>query len=201
MKSKVSKKSVISILESTEEQLRKAIAQAANEGDYAIVDLGLATAVAISNLRGKLTVTHAREQEEGSVRLESHEGSKRSIGAARPGYPKFRIEGDTLVRVGWSKREEKEYTHKIPKSAFGLTLKAMGRLAEMTSGPIAAEAVVDQIADSHVESIPAYQVYVVIGLLREKGVISKHGRRGYHIGPDIVAKEASLWEDIRTQGV
>ena len=201
MKTIITKKAVVSILDSTEEQLREVIAEAATQGDYAIVDLGRATAVAISNLRAKLTVTHAHKEEEQSGRLESQQGSNRRAGAARPGYPKFRIQGDTLVRVGWSKTEGKEYTHKISRSAFGLTLRSMARLAETTAPPIPAQAIIDQIANSQAEGVPDYQVYVVIALLREKGLISKLGRKGYHVGRDVVPKGASLWEDIRTQAV
>src|SRR5262245_3021461 len=113
-------------LKECEASLRRLLAEAANEGDYGSVMLITSWAKALAALVGE-----AGEDSDPSSTNQTHIFSDRvnhelSVSAApshrgrRPAaqiYPQFFRRGDELVKVGWSKKDRKEYAHRAPRRA------------------------------------------------------------------------------------
>ncbi|MBA7670803.1 hypothetical protein ES703_78950 [subsurface metagenome] len=187
------------ILTKTEADLRKIIAEAAQAGDYRTVDMGRAAAVSIHNLQLQISKTSGKVSEKhghGAARTKSKVASRKNV---KRKYPKFAVKNDTLIRIGWSKKEHCEYTHKTPRTAFDGTVKVMAALAQNGAGPFTAEQIIEQVNNMESEAVPSYQVYVVIGLLRKSNCIKQVGREGYDIPVEVCGKAEDVWRS-RTGG-
>jgi len=181
MKNKNTK--IDNILKETERKLQKAISIAANKGDYSVVEKARTTAVEICNIRSKLTI-YSPQREETSVKVKPSD------------YPRFEVISNELIRTGWSKKQQVEYAHKIKKSSFDKIVKVMAELAQSATGPISAETIINRIEDMESGNIPSYQIYVVMGLLKNKNCIKQKGRKGYEILPDIEIKAEKQWRNL-----
>jgi len=180
------------ILVESEKKLKKLIADSADAGEYDAVESARTAAVTICNLRSKLNISRPHSKNSGGYGKSQKE--KISSQVLQPaGYPKFEIINDSLIRTGWSKKEKVEYAHSVPKSAFDATVKAMENLTKHETEYVTAEDII-----SSVESVPvpSYQVYVTIGVLRQKGHIKKIGRKGYKIPLDIATKAEMEWKNL-----
>jgi len=125
--------------------------------------------------------------------------TKKKVATKRQGrgkYPKYEVKNDTLVRIGWSKKEKREYTHKVSQRVFYETVEVMGRLAQGGAGPFMAEKIIEQANNAKSETIPSYQVYVVLGLLRQTNCIKQVGREGYDIPPKLMEKAEGKWSEL-----
>jgi len=187
---------IVEILTKTESEIQKVIIEAAQASDYRSVDMARNAAVNIKNLRAQISDT-TRKVESKSVKAEKRVKRKVvSRKAARTGYPKFQIKKDTLIRIGWSKKQRREYTHKTTRFVFEITIKAMAKLAKSGAGPFTSEQLIDQINSVESETIPSYQVYAVIGILRQANCIKQIGRNGYDIPPEILEKAEQKWSEL-----
>jgi hypothetical protein len=104
----------------------------------------------------------------------------RSDRAASPAtrYPRFVRNGDEVIRVAWSKREKKEYRHKVSLQALrAVTVAIADHGAE---GRVFTTDEILPVRNSpDGTEIPSYQAYVCISLLKVAGLIEQHGRQGY----------------------
>jgi hypothetical protein len=187
---------MIEILTRTENDLQKVIVEAAQTGDYRSVDIARDAAVNIQSLRKRISnPSSILELKAGNSMLrEGRKVSSRKV--AKSGYPRFQVSNNTLIRVGWSKKQRREYIHKVPRIVVDRTVKSMAELAQSAGGPIMSEQIIEHINNSESETIPSYQVYVVIGLLRKTNCIKQSGREGYYIPPDILAKAEGEWGNM-----
>lgn len=161
------------ILIKCESDLRSLVAGAATAGDYDAVLKLTSWARAVANLAG------IPEASTGALPSEETKGHRRKR-AEKATYPRFARRGDSLVKIGWSKREKAEYEHKA-------LLDDVGLLADVIS-KAGADGRIFQIGpllpcprpgdDSY---IPDYQVYLVIAWWRAIGLLEQHGRQGYSI--------------------
>ena len=192
---------VAEILTAAEDKVRKVIADAAESGDYRGVDYGRRVAVAISEI-GKGLGGAGASSKASDVGADRASGKAKQKTAGRKGrkgaYPRFEIEGDQLVKIGWSKKQKREYSHKVPKDVFERVVKGMAALARRSSGPFAAEDVIE-IVGSEGESIPSYQTYVVLAFLRDRGCVEQKGREGYDIPVGIENDANALWGSQRQE--
>ncbi len=187
---------IIEIFNKAENALQQVIVEAAQERDYRSVDIARSAAVSIQNIQAQLS------NPAGNSGAKSHGGkpkAKRRVSgrrAGRQGYPKFEVIKDTLIRIGWSKKQRGEYTHKTPRSVFDATTKAMATLARSGAGPFAAEQLIERINSTESETVPSYQVYTVIGLLRLTNCIKQVGRDGYDIPPELEEEAERKWLEL-----
>jgi len=190
---------IIEILNKAENELQQVIVQSAERRDYRSVEIARSAAVGVQSIRLQvLNPTGRSEVKAGKAeRRTKRQASMRS--RRRKGYPKFQVKGQTLVRIGWSKKQHAEYTHKTPKSVFEVTIRAMAGLAQSGAGPFAAEQLIEKIDIMESEAIPSYQVYSVIGLLRVTKCIKQIGREGYNIPVEVVEKAKEKWSDLSKQ--
>jgi hypothetical protein len=190
------KEKIEAVLTKAENELQEVIVEAAKDGDYRGVDAGRAAAVEICNIKARIL----KPSSKGDLKSESNESrAKKKVATKRHGrgkYPKFEVKNDNIVRIGWSKKERREYTHKVSKRVFYETVEVMGRLAQGGAGPFMAEKIIEQVNHAESETIPSYQIYVVIGFLRKFNCIKQIGREGYDIPIDMAKKAESAWGNL-----
>jgi hypothetical protein len=119
-------------------------------------------------------------------------------------YPKFRREGNALLKLGWSRKSKAEYEHRAPREAV---LAVAGRVAEVAShgnSVTTSRFMVEDLGEVHVAqgdaAISSCQVYLCIAWFRRAGLVVQHGRRGYSlpIAPaKFAAKVKSAWGELR----
>src|SRR3972149_7901530 len=142
------KMKVLEILKRAEEELREAMAEAARAGEYRDVDICRTVAVNIKELcerisgNGLQSSKSAEEKERPVSRKEQRKVSRRN----KPeGLPRIEIRKGSLYRIGWSRKQKREYEHKVPRASFDTIVNTMSSLAREGSGPFMAEAVIDKI--------------------------------------------------------
>lgn len=161
-----------------ESELRALLSQAASSGDYDAVIKLTSWARAVAGLTG------------GDLISFTETALKNAPKRKAPGttYPRFERRGDSLVKIGWSKREKAEYEHKAPLASVALVAGkvrkkgADGRIFQI-SGLLPCESTDGETI------VPDYQVYLVVAWWRELGLLEQHGRQGYSLPkPDEFAK-------------
>lgn len=162
----------LELVRDCESRLRALISEAAAAGELeelkAVADLAMA-------LRKLVPANPAPSPQNGISATTSNPAPARQQGRSHV-YPRFEVEADRLVKIGWSKRERAEYEHKVPKpiaqAAFSALLKAAG------SVPFRME---DLFPFLLIEGkmIPSYQSYLVLSWLRNMELIDKVGKDSY----------------------
>lgn len=190
------------ILLDADRQLRQAIAEAATGGDLDAVDLA-------RNAAGRLRQMINGLEESGQPTVDSIPGP--SIGAkpaeagksrsskpakGKTNYPKYRVQSDYLYRIGWSKKARKEYEHKVARDIFDETINTMSTLSHDLNGPISADQIINKINKSSSVTVPNYQIYVVIGFLRDHTNIKQVGRQGYELPKDLRDQSTARWQEL-----
>jgi len=202
------RKNIEAVLTQTEQELCKLIGEAGLARDYEAVDLSRVAASRIREVRDSLCGAASGADGDGTQLEPVHmprpprsrtrtKKTRKRDGRKAGEYPKFFTRNGTLCKVGWSKKAKKEYVHKVPKDAFDRTVTAITSLSAASKNPFTAEQVVEQ-TERDGEEVPAYQVYVILALLREKQVLHREGREGYRvISPnDLPARSGAVWDSI-----
>src|SRR5437879_5599795 len=121
-------KEAVSALDECEQKLRRQVAEAAAQGDYAgvhqITGWAMAVAAMAAEGRGGTVWTSVAPRMADAVAVAGTNGGGTRPGVAtlaaplgrkaRPAaedYPRFFRRGDELVKVGWSKKDRREYNH------------------------------------------------------------------------------------------
>jgi hypothetical protein len=102
--------------------------------------------------------------------------------AAKEGYPQFVREGDSLIKIGWSKTEGRTYEHKAPRGVLLALVQALIRVG--SGGERFTLETLLPLKDTPSGSvIPDYQTYLTLAWLRTVGLVTQHGRQGYSLPP------------------
>lgn len=114
-------------------------------------------------------------------------------------YPRFERDGDRLVKIGWSKKNKKEYEHRVLRAAartfvFHLADKAINGAVFDVEGLL-------PVIDISGDEVPAYQVYLILAWLRDSGLLEKKGRDGYLVRDKELLRGNfdELWNNLRTK--
>lgn len=187
-----------------ESEVRDLLEMAAADGDYDTVkdlaDLAQALrrlAKASTPLPNRVTPLGARRDGRGSK--SSRSGRKKLDGQrnsrADTGYPHFRVDGDQLVKTGWSKSANAEYEHRATREVVDLLADALQR-AGQGRRRFTMEEILPLMGRDGTSEIPSYQAYLVLAWLRRAGLVQQHGRQGYSIpSPNSLATRISEeWE-------
>jgi hypothetical protein len=106
------------------------------------------------------------------------------LGRPRKGsYPRFVRDGESLVKIGWSRTEKAEYEHKCPKRVLPLLASAIGG-AGSNNKRFTVERILPLVDPVEDREVPIYQVYLGLAWFRELGLIAQHGRQGYTVIAD-----------------
>lgn len=180
-------------LEKCERSIRELISTAAQEGDYEGVERATDIAVNLRNLKQqKNGIGNTNTKASETISKPKSQSSAKS--RKKTDYPYFQVKQDTLIRFGWSKKEKREYSHKIPKSAFDGVIEAISKISKRGKEPYTAESIIE-LANQHPDQdIPSYQAYVVIGFLKEVGLLEQVGREGYIPSVDFENKAVEAWK-------
>ena len=178
------------LLHDCEQGLRKLVADAAGEGDYSGVQriADLAKAIAALGAEGRAipspppasptTVPAAPTAPRPSQSI-----GRRSRSPVEP-YPRFLRRGDELVKVGWSKKDRKEYHHRAPRKAVdavAAAVRQVGARGKRFNG----DALLPLKDPTDGTPVPDYQAYVGLAWLKHLGLVKQIGRRaGYTLVPD-----------------
>ena len=112
-------------------------------------------------------------------------------------YPKFRADGEHLVKIGWSKSKKKEYEHRAPKRVLEELARFLGEASKKTAR-FSMEDVLPLGDPDDGRELPSYQVYLCLAWLRHIDLVQKHGKDGYSLHPDLNLHEhlASSWDEL-----
>lgn len=127
-------------------------------------------------------------------------GSKPPIAAQRDAYPKFRRDGDRLVKVGWSRKGRKEYEQRAPIEVVWTFVRVLGERDDRGAAFVMDEVL--PLKNETGEEYPSYQSYMALAWLRSVDVVSKNGRDGYQPDASKLDEEhmRGLWENLRRLG-
>lgn len=120
-----------------------------------------------------------------------------------PAYPRFERDEDRLIKVGWSKREKREYEHKAPRAAALAVYLRLGQVKARKAFRMDEILPVDTPATlPDGTEVPAYQAYVVLAWLRSVGQIEKSGNDSYQWALAQVTEDTfdDAWESLPMQG-
>ena len=165
----------IEVLRHCESELRRLLTAAANVGDYDSVLKLTSWARQLASLAASASDNTIAQK--GSITVGTT-SSTRPV--KRMEYPRFGRRGGSLVKVGWSKREKKEYEHKAPKRAVTVLISVLIR-AGVDGRIFQANEILPLTDTDDSTEIPAYQAYLILAWLRNLGLIDQHGRQGYSI--------------------
>ena len=124
-------------------------------------------------------------------------GAEGRIRPKSPHYPAFYRDGDTLVKIGWSKSQNGEYEHRAPRRAAEALVDAV---AAGDNGELFGMDAVLPLRDAAGGDLPSYQVYLALAWLRAENAVQRHGRDGYTLDPAYkdVGKLGDLWGRLPT---
>jgi hypothetical protein len=116
-------------------------------------------------------------------------------------YPSFVRDGDSLIKIGWSKKDRSEYEHRAPRNALEKIVAAIAKLATSKSRFSVEELLSLVNSSSARDEIPTYQTYLCIAWLRQRGLLEQHGRQGYSCGISSGLKQVvdENWGEIPLQ--
>lgn len=120
---------------------------------------------------------------------------------AKHGYPRFERDGDRLVKLGWSKKNRKEYEHRVPREAL---ISFVRHLSDaVPNGQIFEVESLLPVQDVTGQEIPAYQIYVALAWLRTAGAVKKIGKDGYVIRDTSLTDGGlgKLWDSVPVRPV
>jgi hypothetical protein len=94
-------------------------------------------------------------------------------------YPRFFRRGNELVKVGWSKKDRREYNHRAARevvAAVAAAVRQAGARGRLFNG----DALLPLKDPANGTNIPSYQVYVTLAWLVRLGALKQAGpRTGY----------------------
>lgn len=186
-------------LRNCEERLRSLVAEAAAAGQYDVVNTITEWARTVGSLAESSGCQHTVEAESEN-QLKVTEVVVADVLMRRPkskensAYPRFARSRTELVKIGWSKKEKKEYLHRAPWPVLELLCQ---QLNTRGSDEFTSDDVLPLLEGDGVE-VPSYQSYLCLAWLRDSGLIIKDGRQGYLVpqGVDLLEEAAKAWKDL-----
>ncbi len=107
--------------------------------------------------------------------------AKLSRGSPKKGeFPKFLRDEDSLYKIGWSKTDKTTYEHKAPKHVLLALIDKLKAVAAKKRR-FTMEHILPLKRKDDPNELPSYQVYVYVAWLRQLGLITQYGRKGYSI--------------------
>jgi len=197
------------LLESCENGLRELLGRAASRGDYSDVLRLTSWAKVIHSLaddakteQAKGPLFEERPKARANTASATVQRSRRSRKATRnsgkaDGYPRFLREGDTLVKIGWSRRDSEEYQHKAPHTVLALLMQKLTVVG--AGGRLFASEDLMPLHTEHGAEIPNYQVYLCLAWLRSEGLVLPQGRQGYTLknGENSISSVEVRWQHMK----
>jgi hypothetical protein len=198
------KKAVLAL----ERDLQEFLTNAVREGAYDDVAEIAVLAGSLREMMARLSIAPTK------VNIESLEvlpppakvrprGITRAIAESNRGagsqYPKFLRDGDRLIKLGWSKKDKREYEH---KASVDVCKAVCFHLADAAEGQVFRMEDFFPITSADGQEIPTYQSYLVLAWLRSLSLIERTAKDGYRwtADPFDEAAFAKAWSKTHTRG-
>lgn len=180
------------ILTDTENSLRGLIERALSEQQYGDVAGIARMADAVARLlRGSDEETQLpspagtrpsshRESNGGAAALAQDSSAPKAVRKRRPTkgeYPRFERDGDRLIKIGWSKRDDRVYEHRASRETVFLVTNALS--SKVKPKAVFTMDKVLPLNDNGGNEIPSYQAYLALAWLRSIGAVQRRGKDGY----------------------
>jgi hypothetical protein len=174
---------VLQILRRTLEQLDREASRAHSSGDRFAFNTATAAKVRVRRILDRLDQiqngsTPAKSPRKKPKSPEPVESSK---------YPRFEVRQGALVRIGWSKKYERQYVHRVSAEAFKATLSALEGWAEVARGAVLPEQIALRIRQGHNDQVSLREIYATLNMLLEAGAISHDDHGGLYIPQNVIA--------------
>jgi hypothetical protein len=98
----------------------------------------------------------------------------------KPGYPRFERHRDQLIKIGWSKKDRREYVHKTPRAGVEAVVRRVGQLGH-EGRVFKTEDLLPVMLAGTAEELSGYQSYICLAWLVRIGAVHRHGREGYSV--------------------
>lgn len=174
------------ILRQTERRLAQFVGDAVSQSRYdEAVTLTMLTKAVAGLIDGTATNGSSKTEIETSDSLPSTSANKRRRRKARKrvsakaGYPRFMAQGDSLIKIGWSKKSKAEYQHKAPWDVVYQVARSAAKAK--ANGSLVTFDDFTPLMDKDGNEVPNYQVYLSLAWFRDSGLVDQEGRNGYKI--------------------
>lgn len=175
------------LLEDTERQLRDLIAGATSNSRYDDLPTLAQIAGVIAKLRESANQPlaknvieasrSAKSQIEGASKVEAVDVRKSLTVKTSAVFPRFEIDGNRLVKLGWSSRDKRVYEHRVEKEVVNAICDQLIQKAGARK-PFKMETFFPMhLADD--SEIPSYKAYLVLKWLQHFNIIERKGKDGY----------------------
>ena len=192
---KAYRQSILEILSNAEVALLEIVSLAATAGDYSGIDLARDTAEQVRGIRRRMSERGSESNSQKTQKVEKRSSRKRAsskTAAKKTNYPRFEIHESTLTKVGWSKKKNQEYAHRISRDVFEAVVATLAAAQRRIDGPISTEFVLELLSDSG-QVLPSYQAYSVLAFLRSREVIRSSARGAYVIPSGVADRAHAEW--------
>jgi hypothetical protein len=92
-------------------------------------------------------------------------------------YPRFERDGDKLVKIGWSKKDRREYEHRAPRDAVFAVAESLQ--SRIPAGRIFTMEKVLPFKYPDGNEIPSYQSYLALKWFQAISAVEQKGKDGY----------------------
>jgi hypothetical protein len=133
-----------------------------------------------------MSVPEADANGAGAAHLADRSSRKKS----KKDYPKYAVRSDALIKIGLSRNRRTEYEHTVPRAEFNAVIQRLGELSGRKH--FSADDVIDQV------SSPSYQVYIVISVLKDRGllVVARRGMYAFTRPKNFLNEAEVLWDSL-----
>jgi len=136
------------------------------------------------------TKSSRRAEEDDPTEGEEMPSMSTSRRKSKKDYPKYCVRSDVLVKTGLSRDRRTEYEHAIPRHEFDAIVRRLGELAGRKH--FVAEDLLGKV------QCPSYQGYLVLSLLKERGLLAVPRRGFYAIRQpkQFAVGSQSVWDSL-----
>jgi hypothetical protein len=185
------------------EELRDHLLAASQESaksqqrDWAQAELFFAASKRVDELRRSILHPAMEADDARAARAAATEGvssaqtgDRGSRRRSKKDYPKYAVRSNTLIKTGLSRDRRTEYEHAVPKPEFDTIVSRLGDLA--TRKRFGAEDVIEKVPS------PSYQVYIVLSLFKERGLLNipRRGMYAFARPKNFTTESQSIWDSL-----
>jgi hypothetical protein len=149
--------------------------------------------------RSVLTPTTASVTEQVNVSRPDVNGAEttradgKSKKKSKKDYPKYSVRSGALIKTGLTRNRRDVYEHTVPHGEFDSVIQRLGELAGRKH--FSADDVIDKVP------CPSYQAYIVISLLKDRGLIAvpRRGMYAFTRPKNFPSQAGAIWNSLEEE--
>jgi hypothetical protein len=105
-------------------------------------------------------------------------------------YPKYSVRSGALIKKGLTRNRRDVYEHTVPRGEFDSVIQRLGELAGRKH--FSADDVIDKVL------CPSYQAYIVISLLKDRGLLAvpRRGMYAFTRPRNFLNEAGAIWTSL-----